>query len=324
MTTTAVAAAEASSQAHRAEATRRTTLQILQPYLSSKNQQKTIVFAETSVVSATECRLALEKLQNQKIGEWIKLGVPTVEDAIPLNGYLYVLLGYLPRLDGTQLSAEWNCGTRSAANPNLTTSVYKTRRLNWEKGKTMIRCPDHWNVTHIWPSIPSNTSGTCPMYDIRPYKTCNDWETKEFQDKVSFKGNIQFGACQIVRGRKSRQNLHEWIAYHHLLGFQHILIYLNQPWNLEGLPQLDYVTYIPYNFYLGHQVNHANPLVIHWQVPMQMRCLWNAKKFGLDWIGSLQPIRTSLSTFKIPTSLSPMRLLCLWHLHHFCAMRTRQ
>ena len=119
--------------------------------------------------------------------------------------------------------------------------------------------------------------------------------------------NPQVGACLITRGDKSRRALHEWLVYHRLLGIHHVWIYLNEPWNLahatpttttttnetittttttasSSLPNLPYVTYIPYNYWYRNFVPSDNGILIRWQVPMQMTCLWNAKRLGLDWI----------------------------------------
>ncbi|KAL7560575.1 hypothetical protein ACA910_001440 [Epithemia clementina (nom. ined.)] len=182
-------------------------------------------------------------------------------------------------------------------------------------------------------SSTSNTTATTtgldderiPIYDIRPYLICNALETTEFHKQHPSHDNghhhhhsinnnnhysnnnnnkrVKVGACLIVRGETSRQYLPEWIAYHSLLGVQHIWVHVNEPWTdywqqqqqeqqeqqqPQQPPLLDQVgvTYIPYNYYLGDHLggDQARMFLIYWQVPMQMRCLWRAKELGLDWI----------------------------------------
>ena len=97
----------------------------------------------------------------------------------------------------------------------------------------------------------------------------------------------QVGACLITWGDKSRQALHEWIVYHRLLGVSHFWIHINEDWNTtynNPTMNLSYVTYIPYNYHYRDYVPDAGGAVFPWQQTMQMRCLWNAKKFGFDWV----------------------------------------
>ena len=226
--------------------------------------------------TAQECLLSLEQVQNQNMDVCFEHHVPTLESVITFNGYHHILLGTIRHIGQTLRDSEWNCGPK-----------YQTRRLPW-RGETMIKCPTHLNVTHIWPSEASNKSGLVPKYDNRLHIACETLETNEFKEQEKHLGEkVKLGACQIFRGPKSRTYMHEWITYHHLLGIQHFWIFMNERWNLEGLPQLPHITYVPYNFYMGDHILGANISrfrVIDWQVPMQMRCLWKAKKYGLDWI----------------------------------------
>ncbi|KAL7572641.1 hypothetical protein ACA910_010390 [Epithemia clementina (nom. ined.)] len=311
--------------------------------------------------TAFECRLALEKIQNQRIDEWKRLGVPAVEDVMEWNGLNYILLRSLPGdedLVETLLTGEWYCGNESI-NSNSNQTIYyhqtmrttvrgrnhpsdssyyhRTQRLNWSKGLTVIPCPvyhqhnhkssngggSYYKVTHLWPAISALPkigrrrnlqSLSPPVYDLRHYQECQSLETLEFQQhrqrqkirqqtkkakEVAIQGLGDdsyvplVGACLIVRGEKSRQALPEWIAYHSLIGIQHFWIHINEAWDknastavVETLPMdiQDSVTFVPYNFYWPDHDRNSRTFLIHWQVPMQMRCLWQAKKLGLDWI----------------------------------------
>ena len=249
--------------------------------------------------TAQECLLSLEQVQNKNMDVCFKHRVPTLESVITFNGYHHILLGTIRNIGQTLRDSEWNCG------PN-----YQTRRLPLKR-QTMIKCPTHLNLTHIWPSEASKESGLVPKYDIRQHVACETLETNEFKDQEKNLGeNVKLGACQIFRGPKSRTYMHEWISYHHLIGIQHFWIFMNERWNLEDLPQLPHITYVPYNFYLDDHKPGAN---IDWQVPMQMRCLWKAKKYGLDWIITTDsdeyidiqdPNATAVETIIVPAAAS--------------------
>ncbi|KAL7569039.1 hypothetical protein ACA910_021319 [Epithemia clementina (nom. ined.)] len=323
-------------QAHRDENTT-LSLHFTSPRLFSPtttSSSSSIVFDSSFVFdSSTQCRLALEQYQNQKIDEWLAQGVPSLEDVFEYRGSLYILLGPLPGMDQSLLNGEWRCGQVSdnnISNTTMLTSHYITKRYDW-RGHPVMRCPANLNVTHVWPSSSRQASNTTtsattkktvlPIYDTRPYQTCNDLDINEFKNKHKkrSRNKVKLGACAIIRGSYSRHYLLEWIAYHKVLGLEHFWVYVNEPWNTTGLPHLDYVTYVPFNFYLNDHILHANELHIHWQVPMQMKCLWNAKRLGLDWILTtdtdeyldiLDPnVNTTLSTSILPSSsssVSPM------------------
>jgi len=85
----------------------------------------------------------------------------------------------------------------------------------------------------------------------------------------------------------------EWAIYHHLLGFDHIWIYVNEPWeDGKGLHSTDFLTFIPYNnhakdIYVGANVSTAGmlvPWVEVFRVASQNDALYRAHRMNLEWM----------------------------------------
>lgn len=88
-----------------------------------------------------------------------------------------------------------------------------------------------------------------------------------------------------------RQKAFEWAAYHHLIGFDHVWLYVNDDWNNgKGLIHRDYITWIPYNFnlfrYEYSRMRGNNPMDV-FRVMGQNDGLWRAKRMGLDWFAAM-------------------------------------
>ncbi|KAG7338830.1 hypothetical protein IV203_012799 [Nitzschia inconspicua] len=126
---------------------------------------------------------------------------------------------------------------------------------------------------------------------------------------------LQLGACLRFRGDFDRSILPQWVEYHRLVGIDHFWIFINEPWNLEGLYNRSYITYYP----LDQQWNYHPQYYQHYyhrdisqqqqqqhqqqtstatatsatetvasvtlsQEPAQTTCLYIAKTQQYDWI----------------------------------------
>lgn len=90
-----------------------------------------------------------------------------------------------------------------------------------------------------------------------------------------------------------REKLLEWITYHSIIGFDHIWIYINEPWlNGTGLPlEMPGVTFIPYdNKIQNHWKDFKRKGKVRtstfdtWRGNTQVDALWRAKRMDMDWM----------------------------------------
>jgi hypothetical protein len=90
------------------------------------------------------------------------------------------------------------------------------------------------------------------------------------------------------RGDYGRQHIPQWIEYHRLIGMQHFWIFVNEPFDLKGLPIASDVTYIPYNYTWRDHGNHSKFRASFngdnfWQSTALNQCLYMAKRYGVEW-----------------------------------------
>jgi hypothetical protein len=86
-----------------------------------------------------------------------------------------------------------------------------------------------------------------------------------------------------------KMNLHralEWIEYHRILGVDHFFLYvmdaeLPQQEQQQGWPDLDYITYIPWNLN-PHMVVFVD--IFLFQIAAQVDSILRGRALGLDWI----------------------------------------
>ena len=123
----------------------------------------------------------------------------------------------------------------------------------------------------------------CEREDIRYH------EGGIFQEKESPKLGIHI----VFVG--DRNEAFEWAVYHHLLGFDHVWLYVNDDWEGEtNMTHRDYITWMPYNFRVlakGYEYNRTERRAGYppdiFRVMGQNDALWRAKRMGMDWFGAL-------------------------------------
>ncbi|VEU41049.1 unnamed protein product [Pseudo-nitzschia multistriata] len=127
------------------------------------------------------------------------------------------------------------------------------------------------------------------FYDLEQPLECDRLEEQE-KSEVHEKNKI--GACLRFKGDYDRSIVPQWIEYHRLIGVEHFWVYVNEEWNLSGLFNQSYITYIPFNFNWAEN-NHSSHFPHHYidvkkneisQEPAQSACIYNARKYGYDWI----------------------------------------
>jgi Glycosyltransferase family 92 len=151
-----------------------------------------------------------------------------------------------------------------------------------------------------------SSRGVQPTYDLRLFASCDEVRASEeqviLQQQLHEKNNQTINnntnnhvmhACTQTMGNFSRLALAEWIEYHHLVGFDHIWVYINEPWSTDHLPQRSYVTYIPNNYKLvpNHWPFFEKKVRIDFffQTMQQNECLYRAKRMKIGWMALHDP-----------------------------------
>ena len=67
---------------------------------------------------------------------------------------------------------------------------------------------------------------------------------------------MKIGICIQFRGEFDRQLIPQWIEYHKMIGIDHFWIFPNESWNMTGLYNTSYITYVPWDvfWYNGHNI----------------------------------------------------------------------
>ena len=124
------------------------------------------------------------------------------------------------------------------------------------------------------------------VYSIKKPLECDRLE--ELETSAIHKPK-KIGACLRFKGEFDRAMVPQWIEYHRILGMEHFWVYINEEWNLTGLYNTSYITYIPFDLVWENHDSHFNhhyssnlPEIS--QEPANSNCIWNAKKYGYDWV----------------------------------------
>lgn len=187
----------------------------------------------------------------------------------------------------------WYCG-------KLTSTDLEPVIVSQSEPRTALRsvihrliCPQQVNATHTWASSFPAQYGN-PYYDLGEWQTCDKLQDQEYYNLENARKEDVFekapkqprlASCQIFRDvhQQSQDKLKEFVVHHRLMGVEHFWIYLNQEWNMTGLPRADDITYVPYDFTKWH-VPGRRKANQPFQVPMQHHCLFKMKEYGYDWV----------------------------------------
>jgi hypothetical protein len=134
---------------------------------------------------------------------------------------------------------------------------------------------------------------TTVEYNLNKFLECEQKDIALFGDTRNNTGSrsIKTGITTSFAG--DRQEALEWAVYHHLVGFDHVWIYVNEPWeDGKDIPSLDFVTFIPFNNRVQDFMYRKNntigvfnlPVTEVFRVASQNDALWRAKRLGLDWM----------------------------------------
>ena len=279
--------------------------------------------------NATRCFLDLQKqLNDHEIDKWIKADVPIVEKVFRLERVWIILL------DVEHLHHETIKGGRHKnfwladggvqwywQNGNNTSLACVTNALTDDPHVSVLSCPNPNNDNDrsanpiLWAMNATPTAHVdthkkpLVTYNLTKFHACEALETKAWHQRRNPQ-NVSLGACTMWRDVSPLQ-IHEWIAYHRMIGVERFWLYQNEPfWSQRkkrrqnkndaflwaSLALMDDVTMIPYYNFHHRRVKNSPPNhpsnFSFWQEPMQFQCLYRAKKYQVDWI-----ITTDLDEF---------------------------
>ena len=132
----------------------------------------------------------------------------------------------------------------------------------------------------------NTTNITSFVYSLEKPLECDRLEQEE---SAAIHNPKKIGACVRFMGDKDRSLIPQFIEYHRILGIEHFWIFINEDWNLTGLYNASYITYMPLDFICENHKSHFNHIYYSMQPeisqePANNHCLWNAKKYGYDWV----------------------------------------
>jgi hypothetical protein len=141
--------------------------------------------------------------------------------------------------------------------------------------------------------FPSNLPGMILesiVYNVEIFLECEKKDIAAFADRTGPR-SIKTGITTAFAGNRIKAL--EWAIYHHLLGFDHVWMYVNEPWeDGKDLPSTDFLTFIPYNnhlkdIYVGANISMTN-MIAQWsevfRANAQNDALYRASRMGLEWM----------------------------------------
>ena len=256
--------------------------------------------------SATECMLKLEKTHIPLMYEWNLADKPILHSVKIVNNVFYVLLNMFDL--SHSVKKIWRNGS-FYCNGAPGGKEVNHFDLEGQNGNFIIECPasvdaskDILKTFSVLPmamaiptsnttsrtSTPVNANITSELvtYETEIFDECERKDIEHFSNRK----NGKIGITATVKGNRTKAL--EWAAYHHIIGVDHIWIYINEDWNnATDIVHRDYITWIPYNFNIQdtHEYNKARSFTPHevFRIASQNDALWRAKRMGLEWIAPI-------------------------------------
>lgn len=236
----------------------------------------------------TECMLQLEEYLYPRILTWFESSIPIPFSVKIYSGNYYVLLS-LYGLDKKREMPMWR--TQHAKYICNGIRGGEDLGIHWRRGRftLIVKCPDSIdpNVDNLdtLAIIPRDKSESDKVtYDLKKLLECEKKDIDLFSTKV---GTAKTGITVTFKG--DRERALEWATYHHILGFDHVWVYVNEAWNDgKDFPLRDYVTWIPYNHNIQNYNTTYKKMPGHpmeqFRIASQNEALWRARRLGLDWM----------------------------------------
>jgi len=283
-------------------------------FYKSLSQTELDTHPQTSAL--TSCWLDIEKEFVPLFAEWHMQCKPIVYSIKIINEIFYVLIAVhhlLPPTKHRWIEGKYAC---NGVSDGSTLMPYEYNMV--------LECPRSINASK---AVLESVSVTVPAYTAR----CNDRNGNLNKKIAAIDHNVDitynttlFDVCEredirhheglVINngGRNSsisdhnvpkkgahavfmgdRQKAFEWAAYYHLIGFDHIWIYVNEDWNNgKGLVHKDYITWIPFNFKKIWLSNYNRTEISKgsketFRIAGQNDGLWRAKRMRMDWFTAM-------------------------------------
>ena len=255
----------------------------------------------TNFQNAIQCRQQVEKQNEHLYKSWLVDQVPILHYATIANNQLHVVFitSHLQSLQGKFESNDWFGSGKDINNNNYDDNRLKSNKAlkvsrSRRSGYIVVSFPYvYGSLDIIYSTVPSNTTGHIVKYDISTLLQCDQLEEDEFFNSMtstflssSSSTSMKIGACTMIQGTESRQQVLQWVEFHRMIGIDHFWVFINEPFSYEYLPQnLPYVKYVPFNFDIKPYYNYTSyrHVFTFIQVPMQVQCLQMMKKYKFDW-----------------------------------------
>jgi len=243
---------------------------------------------------ATDCMLKLEKNYAPLMYGWNLADKPILHSIKIINDTFYVMLNMFDLQKHIQkkwLDATYSC--------NGVPGGKVEKMFTQGRGNLIVECPisinASKNVLTSFSVVPimvsssekdANVSASEPFtYETELFDECERKDIEHFSTFLS--KDVKTGVTATIKGNRTKAL--EWAAYHHLIGFDHIWIYLNEDWdNATNIVHRDYITWIPYKFNIMNTLNYNKPRAFNpmniFRIASQNDALWRAKRMGMEWI----------------------------------------
>ena len=249
-----------------------------------------------------QCMLDFESFMFPRIIEWYeaRLPIPFSVKIIDNQFYVLILTTHIPEERPRYQHAEmFSCNGIQA------TEAFKegTKTNNYYNHFLIIQCPSVIHPSNstlttvsITPQNPntlkektknSTTKRQTISYDVEKLDECERKDITHFSQRRG--ANIKIGATTSIK-KSNISHVLQWAEYHHLIGVDHIWIYVNEPFNQSGVafPKRKYISWIPYNLNiynykfprLGASIQYSEIF----RIAAQTDAIWRARRMGMRWI----------------------------------------
>jgi len=250
---------------------------------------------------AVQCMLDFESFMFPRIIEWYeaRLPIPFSVKIIDNQFYVLILTTHIPKERSRYCNAEmFSCNGIQA------TEAFK------EGTKTkkyyhflIIQCPSvihPSNSTLTTVSITPQNSNTLKektkssttkrqtiSYDVEKLDECERKDITHFSQRRG--ANIKIGATTSIK-KSNISHVLQWAEYHHLIGVDHMWIYVNEPFNQSGVafPKRKYISWIPYNLNIyNYKFPRLSTSIAYqeiFRIAAQTDAIWRARRMGMRWI----------------------------------------
>jgi hypothetical protein len=268
---------------------------IVTPHRSnSENHQGLTTSPKSPAIEVfTKCMLQLEEYYQDFFPQYANARQPFPVSVKIVDDHFYVLIS----LDTTGLDfIPWTRATTSFACNNVPAILISSHRHRCPTKKSaVVKCPQSLSPNNstlrTLTIVPLGNEMAKVEYKLDKFLECEQKDIAWFAETRNRAGArpIKTGITTTFSG--GREEALEWAVYHHLIGFDHVWMYVNEPWeNGKDLPQsLDFLTFIPYNikasYFKGNIVAYmSTPFADVFRTASQNDALWRARRMGLEWM----------------------------------------